>query len=144
MRFKFILFILTVFFNVNFGFSQCKGFAKTECKPQLGSFIHDGNYNGVVLNLGEEVELHKAFFSGQKYRMVVCPEEHLPPVHFKIMNSDLEVIFDNKEEGFVGYYDFELDKSATLIISLKFIKEKDKEFDRSINGCVAMLFGLEM
>jgi len=144
MKLKFILFVLTIILSVNFGYSQCKGFAKSECKPRLENFIHDGNYNGVVLNLGEEVELHKAFFSDQKYRMVVCPEEHLPPVHFKIMNSDLEVIFDNKDKGFVGYYDFKLDKSATLIISLRFLKEEDKEFDRSISGCVAMLFGLDM
>ncbi|WP_321516455.1 hypothetical protein [Marinifilum fragile] len=143
MRTLFTIAVLFLIVNTNFAYSQCRELAKNDCKPLLEKYIHDGNYNGVVLNVDEEVELHKAFFSGQKYRMVVCKEDFLPSIHFKVLNSDLEVIFDNKDYGYNNKYDFELEESQTLIISMKFVTE-NKEYDKSMNGCVVMLFGLEM
>ncbi|MCT4601872.1 MAG: hypothetical protein N4A59_03055 [Marinifilum sp.] len=142
---RILLFTVVLFFfaSTNVAHSQCKNFAKKECKPLLENFVHDGNYNGIVLNVGEDVELHKAFFSGQKYRMVVCREDFLPPINFKVLNSDFEILYDNKTDGYSHKYDFELDESETLIISLKFITENE-EYDKSMNGCVVMLFGLEM
>ena len=124
-------------------YSQCRDFAKENGMPQLENFIHDGNFNGFVLTSGEEVELHKAFFSGQKYRIVVCKEENLPPVQFKVLNSELEVIFDNKTLEYNGVYDFELEESCKLIISLKFVAES-KALMEDAKGCVALLFGIKM
>nr|WP_320119116.1 hypothetical protein [uncultured Marinifilum sp.] len=144
MRYYFLLVGILLGLGLNSAYSQCRQFAKTKCKPRLENFIHDGNYNAVILNLGEEVELHKVFFGDQKYRIVLCPEEHLPAVHFKIMNIDQKIIYDNKSDAYADTYDFELDESATLKISIKFVKENGEKFDRSISGCVAMLFGLEM
>ncbi|GAB7086187.1 hypothetical protein [Marinifilum fragile] len=143
MKTLFTIAVLFFIVNTNFAYSQCRELAKKDCKPLLEKYIHDGNYNGVVLNVDEEVELHKAFFSGQKYRMVVCKEDFLPPIHFKVLNSDFEVIFDNKDDGYNNKYDFEVEESQTLIISMKFVTE-NKEYDKSMNGCVVMLFGLEM
>ncbi|WP_321298510.1 hypothetical protein [Marinifilum fragile] len=142
MKTLFTIAVLFFIVNTNFAYSQCRELAKKDCKPLLEKYIHDGNYNGVVLNVDEEVELHKAFFSGQKYRMVVCKEDFLPSIHFKVLNSDFEVIFDNKDDGYNNKYDFELEESQTLIISMKFVTE-NKEYDKSMNGCVVMLFGLE-
>ncbi|RUT80069.1 hypothetical protein [Ancylomarina longa] len=143
MKYPMIVVLLVLMLSTNISFSQCRNFAKEECKPKLEEYIHDGNYNGVVLNVGEQVELHKAFFSGQKYRMVVCPEEQLPPVHFKVMNDDLVVLFDNKDEGYIGQYDFEIPKSTTLIISMEFV-QTGEDMDRSVSGCVALLFGMKL
>ncbi|NOU60615.1 hypothetical protein [Marinifilum caeruleilacunae] len=142
---RILLFITVLFFfsSSNTVFSQCKEFAKNECKPMLEGYMHDGNYNGVVLNIDEDVELHKAFFGGQKYRMVVCREDYLPPIHFKLLNSDFEVLYDNQEAGFANTYDFELEKSETLIISMKFVNDGE-DYDKSMNGCVVILFGLKM
>ena len=143
MRYSLLITLFVLLLNVNNSFSQCRNFAKKECKPKLENYVHDGNYNGVILSQGEEIELHKAFFSGQKYRMVICQEDHLPPIHFKVMNSDLEVLFDNKDSGYIGIYDFELEKSTTLIISVEFVQNQDQK-DDSISGCVAILFGMEL
>ncbi|WP_282126791.1 hypothetical protein [Marinifilum flexuosum] len=143
MRILFTISVLFFLANTNLVYSQCKEFAKKDCKPLLENYIHDGNYNGIVLNVDEDVELHKAFFKGQKYRVVVCREDFLPPIHFKILNSDYEVLFDNKDDGYSNKYDFELKDSQTLIISMKFVTE-NKEYDKSMNGCVVVLFGLEM
>jgi hypothetical protein len=143
MRYTFFFALVLLLLNFGTGYSQCRKFAKEECKPKLEGYTHDGNYNGVVLNLGEEVELHKAFFSDQKYRIVVSQEDHLPPVHLKIMNSELEVIYDNQKHNFIDTYDFELKEAANLIISVKLPDEKiNKEYPR--NGCVAILFGMKL
>lgn len=143
MRILFTISVLFILANTNLVYSQCKEFAKKDCKPLLEDYIHDGNYNGIVLNVDEEVELHKVFFSGQKYRLVVCKEDFLPPIHFKLLNSDLEVLFDNKDSGYNNKYDFELEESQNLIISMKFVDENE-EYDKSMNGCVVVLFGLKM
>eukprot|EP01029_Cantina_marsupialis_P024798 TRINITY_DN644_c1_g2_i1.p2 TRINITY_DN644_c1_g2~~TRINITY_DN644_c1_g2_i1.p2 ORF type:complete len:144 (-),score=16.04 TRINITY_DN644_c1_g2_i1:148-579(-) len=143
MRYSFLLAFFIFFFNPSDGISQCKKFAKEVCKPKLEGFAHDGNYNGFVLSVGEEVELHKAFFSDQLYRIVVCQEEQLPPVHFKIMNSDLEILYDNKEDGYQNHHDFILEESSNLIISVKLLEEEFKEGDAN-RGCVAILFGIKL
>lgn len=143
MKYSMIVVLFILILGTNNSYSQCRSFAKEICKPKLENYAHDGNYNGVVLNVGEQVELHKAFFGGQKYRMVVCPEEQLPPVHFKVMNSDLVVLFDNKDEGYIGQYDFELQKSTTLIISMEFVK-MGEDINPSVSGCVALLFGMKL
>lgn len=142
---RIILFIAILFFFAGSKTvdAQCKEFARNECKPLLEGYMHDGNYNGVVLNIDEDVELHKAFFSGQRYRLVVCKEDFLPTIHFKVLNSNFDVLYDNKEDGYSNRYDFQLEESENLIISMKFVNEGE-EYDKSMNGCVVMLFGLKM
>jgi hypothetical protein len=140
----YLLSALFVFFvSIHLGFSQCKDFAKEHFKPKLENYIHDGNYNGAYLNQEEEVELHKAFFRGQKYRIVVGGEEHMPIIHFKITDSDQNLIFDNKENNYTDCFDFELDEAKTLIISLDFIKEKNPVLIQE-SGCVSILFGMKL
>jgi hypothetical protein len=39
--------------------AQCKGFAKSICKKELGAYLHDGNYHAAVLVDAEEAELYK-------------------------------------------------------------------------------------
>lgn len=141
MRYSVLITFVCVLLNLNSSFSQCKSFAKEVCKPKLENYIHDGNYNGVILNKGEEIELHKAFFSEQNYRMVICREDHLPPIHFKLLNTDLTVIYDNENDGYSELYDFELKDSKTLIISIEFVS--DDESNGNVSGCVSILFGLK-
>ncbi|PKQ64349.1 hypothetical protein BZG02_05900 [Labilibaculum filiforme] len=143
MKYYLLFPFFALLFSLNFGFSQCRDFAKEQCKPKLAGYLHDGNYNGVVLHQEEEVELHKAFFSGQKYRIVVAGENNLPTIHFRITDSDLNLIFDNEESNFSDYFDFELDEAKTLIISLDFIRKEDAQL-QSESGCVSILFGLKL
>lgn len=143
MKYTFITILLLLFVNINDGFSQCREFAREKCKPKLENYAHDGNINGVVLNVGEQVELHKAFFSGQEYRIVVAAEDFLPRIHFRITDSDLNLIFDNAESNYVDYYNFELDTAKTLIISLDF-EEQEFTDANPRSGCVSILFGMKL
>jgi len=139
-----LLTTLVIFFIFsNVGFSQCRDFAKTRCKPKLENYVHDGNYSGFVLNQEEEVELHKAFFSGQKYRVVVGAEENMPMIHFKIIDSDQNLLFDNQESNYADYFDFELDEAKTLIILLDFVRDEDLG-SKLESGCISILFGMKI
>ena len=79
--------------NVN---AQCKAFAKKECIPELGSYIHDGNYHAAVLVEGEEAELYKTFYSDMEYRVAIVGEEKLPPVEFQVVDANKNVLYSNK------------------------------------------------
>lgn len=100
-----------LFVNINSSFSQCKDFALTNCKPKLAGYAYNGNYTSFLLKEEEKVELHKAFFSGQKYRVVVGCQDSLPRVHFCIVDLDKNLIFDNKGSDYADYFDFELDEA---------------------------------
>ena len=143
MRYTIITVLLLMFFSVNNGYSQCRDFAKEICKPKLQNYAHDGNYNGAFLNAEEEVEVHKAFFNGQKYRIVVGKEENLPTIHFQINDTDNNLLFDNQESEYIDFYDFNLETSKTLIISLRFVQNEDTDAELE-SGCVSILFGIEL
>lgn len=143
MRYTIITVLLFLFFSVNNGYAQCRDFAKEICKPKLQTYAHDGNYNGVFLNQEEEVEVHKAFFSGQKYRIVVGKEAVLPTIHFQVKDTDNNLLFDNQESGYVDFYDFKLETSKTLVISLGFVQNSEPSNELE-SGCVSILFGIEL
>ena len=123
--------------------AQCKDFAKTVCKPALLPYVHDGIYNATVLSEGETVELYKTFYSGQEYRITVCADENLPPVQFQILDSDRNILFDNKDQDMAQKWDFKLSSSQMLVVSLQVqtLDELDESTDDIKNGCVAVLVG---
>ena len=43
------------------GYGQCRTFAKSECRPALNPYVHDGIYNATELSEGESAELYKHF-----------------------------------------------------------------------------------
>jgi hypothetical protein len=122
--------------------AQCKGFAKKLCKPELTGYIHDGNYHAAILTEGEEAELYKTFYSGQKYRLAICGTESLPQIEYQVVDAYKNVIFDNKQHSMTGTWDFTLESSQQLKVIVKVpVSEKKAEFPNS--GCVAIMFGLQ-
>ena len=140
---------LTLAFLAVFSFdaaSQCKNFAKKVCKLELNPFIHDGNYNAAILSEGEDAELYKTFYSGQSYRILICYSDALPEIHFKVMDVERNVLFDNSKRSFTNKWDFKPEASQQLIIWLKvgtFETEANAEDIDLASGCVAILFGLK-
>ncbi|MBS2211016.1 hypothetical protein KEM09_06370 [Carboxylicivirga mesophila] len=125
--------------NVN---SQCINFAKSVGKDYLGEYIHDGNYNATILEEGEKAELYKTFFSGQKYRVAIAKVEQLPDIHFRILDKEGNVLFDNIKYDYRLVWDFKVESTQMLIVELN-VLEKSTGADDLINGCVSVLFGLE-
>ena len=134
-------FVIIALFQV-IGSAQCFDFAKQVCKTKLSPYVHDGNFNSTILKEGQEAEFFKTFYAGQKYRIVITSEEELQIPEFEIMDKSRKVIYTNKGKDQKETYDFELDKSQQLIISIK-VPRNEKPTEKPAQGCVSIVFGFQ-
>jgi hypothetical protein len=145
MRIFKIIPILTLFIAVT-TFSadaQCKAFAKKSCLPELGLYTHDGNYHAAVLVEGEEAELYKTFYSDMEYRLSICGEENLPPIEFKVLDSNKNVLYSNKDANYAKTWDFNLQSSQQLKLVIK-VNSTNQSGGIPSSGCVAIMFGFKI
>jgi len=122
--------------------AQCKGFAKSLCKKELGAYLHDGNYHAAVLVEGEEAELYKTFYSDLEYRMAICGADGLPPVQFSVYDATGKELYSNKEGGLNSVWDFKLEASQQLKIVVKVTTFGTRD-QLPASGCVAIMFGFK-
>jgi len=132
--------ILAATTNVN---GQCKAFAKKVCIPELGAYVHDGNYHAAVLVEGEEAELYKTFYSDMKYRVAITGEENLGDIEFKVLDVNKNVLYSNKDGNFSKTWDFELQSSQQLKLVVK-VPPHSKTGDTPASGCVSIMFGFKL
>jgi len=129
-------------------FSQCKGFAKRKCLPELKPFIHNGQLNSTTLMEGESAELVMTFHAKQQYRVLICGQESLDKVSFIMMDMDREILFDSEDEGNSTLWDFNVNATQQMIILVSVPKPK-KHSNANIagtlvqSGCVALLVGFK-
>ena len=122
--------------------AQCKGFAKKLCKVELDPYIHDGNYHAAILTIGEEAELYKTFYSDTDYRISVCGSDALPDIEFRVIDSDRNVLYNNKSKDYLRTWDFRLETSQQLKIFVKVPAAEGMPED-VVSGCVAIMFGFQ-
>ena len=137
-------FLLTMIFSSPDALAQCKSFVKNSCAPQLSPYIHDGNYQAVMMSEGEEAEVYKTIFAGQQYRLLVCVDQALPNVEFVVTDIRRTVLFDNRKNGNVKFWDFKAEASQQIKITIRIPKSKKQDGAEKelIFGCVGLLFGL--
>ncbi len=134
------LLILGLTTNVN---AQCKAFAKKVCLPELGTYTHDGNYHAAILVEGEEAELYKTFYSDMEYRVAICGEDQLPKIEFKVLDSNKNVLYSNKDSDYSRTWDFKLQSSQQLKLVIK-VLSFDKPEETPASGCVSIMFGFKI
>ena len=124
--------------------AQCKSFVKTSCLPQLAPYIHDGNYQAVIMSEDEEAEVYKTIFAGQQYRLVVCTENSIPNIEFVVTDIRRTVLFDSRKNGNVKVWDFKPEASQQIKITIRVPKPKKQGVDEQelVFGCVGILFSL--
>lgn len=122
--------------------AQCKGFAKSICKKELGAYLHDGNYHAAVLVEGEEAELYKTFYSDLEYRLAICSADGMPPVEFTVYDATGKVLYNNKDQGLAKTWDFRLEASQQLKVVVKVSTFGTRE-QLPVSGCVAIMFGFK-
>ncbi len=122
--------------------AQCKGFAKSICKKELGAYLHDGNYHAAVLVEGEEAELYKTFYSDLEYRLAICSADGMPPVEFTIYDATGKVLDTNKDEGLAKTWDFKLESSQQLKVVVRVTTFGIRD-QLPVSGCVAIMFGFK-
>lgn len=134
------LLILGITINVD---AQCKAFAKKVCLPELGTYTHDGNYHAAILVEGEEAELYKTFYSDMEYRVAICGEDQLPKIEFKVLDSNKNVLYSNKDSDYSRTWDFKLQSSQQLKLVVK-VLSFDKPEETPASGCVSIMFGFKI
>jgi hypothetical protein len=123
--------------------AQCKAFAKKICIPELGAYTHDGNYHAAILVEGEEAELYKTFYSDMEYRVSVSGEDKLPPIEFRVLDANKNVLYSNKDANFAKTWDFKLQSSQQLKLVVK-VNSFNKSGETPASGCVAIMFGFKI
>ena len=134
------LFMIATTVNVE---AQCKAFAKKECLPEMGNYIHDGNYHAAVLVEGEEAELYKTFYSDMDYRVAVCGEEKLPAIEFQVLDESKNILYTNKDSKYARTWDFKLQASQQLKLVIK-VSSFNKSGETPASGCVSIMFGFKV
>lgn len=124
--------------------AQCKSFVKSTCLPQLAPYIHDGSYQAVIMNEGEEAELYKTIFAGQQYRLYICADTNLPGVEFVVSDVHRNILFDNRKNGNATHWDFKADASQQIKVTVRIPKSKKQGGNEQelLFGCVGILFGI--
>jgi hypothetical protein len=141
--YQLIALVFTLSLLSNISSAQCKSFAKRICKMELIPFIHDGNYHAAILTEGEEAELYKTFYSGQEYRIAVCGgPESIPDVEFQVIDAYKNVLYDNRQHNLSRTWDFKLEASQQLKISVK-VPKSNTVSEYPASGCVAIMFGFK-
>jgi len=107
--------------------AQCKSFVKSNCLPQLTPFIHDGNYQAVIMSEGEDAEIFKTVFAGQQYRLIICTENALPNVEFVVTDNRRTILFDNRKSDNVKMWDFKSKVSQQIKVTIRIPKGANNE-----------------
>ncbi len=124
------------------GLTQCKGFTKKNCIPNLEPYVYNGQVNSALLYQGDIAELLLTFSGEQVYRVLVCPQKNMGNIEFKILDTERNVIFNNKEHDFVLFRDFIAVSTQQLIVQVV-IPEQESESDIVQSGCVSILIGFK-
>lgn len=136
-----LIVILTMI--TGYGFSQCKGYIKRKCLPTLAPYTNDGQLNNTVLRAGEGAELEVTMYKGQSYRLLVCYQEVLGNVKFRLLDLNYNVLFDSSKnnKGDKNYWDFNVENTQQLIVQVKAPDQGEAAIVPS--GCVAVVVGFK-
>lgn len=122
--------------------AQCLKFAKNTCAPKLEPYIFNGQMNSALLNEGDIAELVLTFYADQEYRVMICSEDQLGDVHFKLRDTQDRVLFDNSNHKMAKFWDFSSNTTQQIIVEIE-VPEADMEAEKLKNGCVAILVGFK-
>jgi|SRR6056297_523604 len=121
---------------------QCRKYTKKSCVPKLDPYIFNGQVNSALLNEGDIAELMLTFYADQEYRVLVCAEDQLGDVNFKLKDINDKVLFDNSKHEMASLWDFTSNTTQQIIVELE-IPESDEAGEKLKNGCVAILVGFK-
>jgi hypothetical protein len=138
---KLIFVIALVLVSTFYGLSQCDEFVKQECLPQLGSFTDIGKKNLAVLLPGDTAQIGVTFYREHQYRIVVCAQQDLGKVSFRLMDRKGSVLFDSKSHNNPLFWDFNTQVTENIIIQVIVPAVASNQVAQT--GCVSVLVGFK-
>lgn len=140
LRYSIVTFLAVFLFSINTTFAQCKNFTMKKCMPGLAPFLHNGQLNSTTLSPGESAEMQMTFYSGQEYRLLICGQEILGNVAFKVTDMDKKSLFDSRDHDNASTWDFKMTSTQQIIIEVIVPNSKSTN-DLTQSACVSMLVG---
>lgn len=141
MKISRTLITIILILSISNVFSQ-KRFVKNKCLPVLKPFVYNGQLNSANLAEGDVAELMLTFYAGQDYRLLICSQEVLGNVEFKLFDTNKNLIFSNRDHDYINYWDFTSNTTQQLIVRVKVPKLEDSgEIKQS--GYVSILVGFK-
>ena len=140
LKYSVLVLMMAEAFSVNTASAQCKNFTMKKCMPGLAPFLHNGQLNSTTLSPGESAEMQMTFYSGQEYRLLICGQEILGNIAFKVTDMDKKSLFDSREHENASSWDFKMTSTQQIVIEVIVPNSKNTN-DISQSACVSMLVG---
>jgi hypothetical protein len=119
----------------------CRRFAKKECIPTLTPYIHNGQLNSAMLFPGDKADMMLTFYSGQNYKLIVCNDEQLGDVTYRVLDLDRNELF-NSEDKKTKEFAFKVASTQQLIVEVN-VPKGNSTLDMDFQGCVSILIGFK-
>ncbi len=133
--------IVALFFGTSFyALAQCNTYAKNRCKPGLAPYLHNGVFNSLNMSPGETAELQMTFFIDTEYRLMICGDDRLGDVAFRVLRQDGSLVFDSKNRSNAKFWDFSVNSTQKFTILVDVPKSGNRTGIEEM-GCVAVLAG---
>jgi len=125
--------------------AQCKRYTKKDCLPSLSPYMHNGQLTSAVLYPGDSADVAMTFNAGKEYRIVVCNQEQIGTVQFKVLDKSRKILYKSNPEEHNPVWDFKVENTQQFIIQLTVppMKESNQKTNLVPNGCVALLIGFK-
>ena len=139
---SFLIGLIALSGNVN---AQCKGFTKKRCLPSLSPYMHNGQLTSAILKPGDSADIDLTFNAGKEYKILVCNQDQIGKVQFKILDQSRKVLYESNPEETNPSWSFKVENTQKLIVQLKVPKmEMNNQRTNLVpNGCVALLVGFK-
>ena len=122
--------------------AQCNAFVKKKCMYKVVPFTSNGQVNTSTLEAGKTLSLNLSFYAGKDYRIIVCSEEILGDVTFKIIDKSKRVVFDSAENDHPDFWDFKAKSTQPLTVE---VTSPPSQSTSSVipSGCLSILVGFK-
>ena len=122
--------------------AQCATFVKKKCMPKISPFTQNGQMNTSTLSSGQKTSLNLTFYAGQDYRILVCAQEQLGDVTFKILDMQGKVVFDSPQNDSPDFWDFKVKNTQQFIVEVQ-VPESESTSSVLPSGCVSIVVGFK-
>jgi hypothetical protein len=122
--------------------AQCGSFLKKKCMPKVQPFTLSGEANITTLSSGQKTTLNLTFYAGQAYRILVCAQEQLGTVTFKVYDLQRNVVFDSRKNDFPDFWDFKVKNTQQLVVEVQ-VPESESTSSVLPSGCVLIMVGFK-
>ena len=139
-------FILSVLSVMLFSFShaQCKNFVKKKCLPSLAPYVTNGQISTATFAPGDHAEIPLSFFENTNYRIIVCGQEILGKVNYKLIDANKNIVFDNAQFEYTNSWDFSSASNQSLTLVVEVPSDKSDNHSQMMHtGCVSVIVGFK-